>query len=67
MTTFTLRLSDELNTWLEQQARLNRRSKNKQIEHILEMARRMPLFNAPPARDLRDILMAVEEMKDEQG
>ena len=54
MTTFTLRLSDELNTWLEQQARLNQRSKNKQIEHILDMARRMPLFNAPEAGNLQD-------------
>ncbi len=64
MTTFTIRLPDELNSWLDQQAQLNQRSKNKQIEHILEMARRMPLFNAPEADNLQDetcLIMRVGE------
>ena len=52
MTTFTIRLPDELNAWLEEQARLNRRSKNKQIGHILGTAWRMSLFNPP--RNLQD-------------
>lgn len=43
MTRFTLQITDQLNTWLTQQAALNHRSKNRQIEHLLELARRMPI------------------------
>ena len=60
MTTFTLRLPDELNTWLEQQARLNQRSKQKQIEHILGLARQMPIFNTS---ELVDLLSNLRKMK----
>lgn len=50
MTRFTLQISDQLNQWLTEQARLNHRSKNGQIEHLLDMARRMPINNkANPA------------------
>lgn len=45
MTRFTLQISDQLNQWLTEQARLNHRSKNRQIEHLLDMARRMPINN----------------------
>lgn len=37
---FTVQISDQLNAWLEEQARLNHRSKNKQIEHLLELAKK---------------------------
>ena len=40
MVRFDLRISEELNNWLIEQARRNHRSKNKQIEFILEMARK---------------------------
>ena len=40
MARFTLIISDELNNWLIEQARRNHRSKNKQIEYILETARK---------------------------
>jgi hypothetical protein len=39
---FTVQISDDLNTWLEEQARLNHRSKNKQIEHLLNEAMQKP-------------------------
>lgn len=45
MTRFTLQISDQLNQWLTEQAALNHRSKNRQIEHLLDMARRMPIHN----------------------
>lgn len=43
-----IRIDDELMEWIEEQARLNHRSKNKQIEHILATARRMPMFSSEP-------------------
>lgn len=45
MTRFTLQITDQLNTWLTEQAALNHRSKNKQIEHLLELARRIPILS----------------------
>lgn len=38
MIRFTISISDELNSWLEEQARLNHRSKIKQVEHLLQEA-----------------------------
>ena len=39
MIKFTLTLVKELNDWLVEQARLNGRSKNKHIEHLLKQAK----------------------------
>jgi hypothetical protein len=50
MKSITIRLDDSLFDWLAEQARLNHRSKNKQIEHLLELARRMPINNKIEAR-----------------
>lgn len=58
MTRFTLQISDQLNTWLTEQARLNHRSKNKQIEHLLDIARRMPINNKVEAVMRADLGMA---------
>lgn len=40
MIRFTVQISDQLNIWLEEQAQLNHRSKNKQVEYILDRAMR---------------------------
>ncbi len=45
MARFTADIADELNDWLIEQAQLNHRSKNKQLEHILSTVSKMPLFN----------------------
>lgn len=37
MIRFTVIISEELNKWLEEQARLNLRSKAKQVEHLLNL------------------------------
>lgn len=42
---FTVQISDQLNTWLEEQARLNHRSKNKQIEYLLDTAMQNQLMD----------------------
>lgn len=42
MTRFTLQISDQLNQWLTEQARLTDRSKNKLIEHLLKQAAQCP-------------------------
>lgn len=45
MQRFTVQISDQLNTWLEEQARLNHRSKNKQIEYFLDTAMQNQLMD----------------------
>lgn len=52
MSRFSVQISDELNDWLEEQARLNHRPKNKQLEHILSIAQKMPLFSNEPRHTL---------------
>lgn len=42
---FTLQISEELNTWLTEQARLNHRTKNKQIEFLLDTAMQNQLMD----------------------
>lgn len=42
MAKFSLIIADDLDAWLTEQAALNHRSKNKQIEHLLTVARSMP-------------------------
>lgn len=39
MARFSLQLTDDLDAWLTEQANLNHRSRNKQIEHLLTVAR----------------------------
>lgn len=51
MTRFTLQINDQLNQWLIEQAALNHRTKSGQIEHLLELARRMPVNNHYPMAD----------------
>lgn len=50
MQRFTVQISDQLNTWLEEQARLNHRSKNKQIEHLLNEAMEKPVRDTLQAK-----------------
>lgn len=45
MVRFTIAVSNELNTWLEEQARLRLRSKNKQIEYLLDTAMQNQLMD----------------------
>ena len=48
MVRFDLRISEELNNWLIEQARRNHRSKNKQIEYILEQAKVIHILDNTP-------------------
>jgi hypothetical protein len=60
MARFTIQIPDELNKWLMRQATLNQRSKNKQIEHILTMASKMPFFNITEQPDHRLVTEEIE-------
>lgn len=55
VTRFTLQIPAELNNWLEEQARLNHRSKNKQIEHILKMSMDMDRLEYPGGYSTREM------------
>jgi hypothetical protein len=41
MKSITIRLDDSLFEWLTEQARLNHRSKNRQIGHLLELTQKL--------------------------
>ena len=57
MKSMTIRLPDDLMTWLTQQADRSSRSKNQMVQHILGYARRTPLFDATPRYTLDSVRM----------
>jgi hypothetical protein len=41
MVRFTVAISEELNNWLTEHARLNSRSKNKHLEYLIKLAKQL--------------------------
>lgn len=64
---FTIRISDELNEWLEERAKREHRKKNNLVVHLLENARQDwierfdPLLSDPMIRGLEEVFTKDKE------